>query len=537
MVELIQFPNLETTKQFLEASRDAVFIIFDEKIEYVNDRAVKLLGFSEASEIIGKWSCEFIFQDDKNVQYRPAGKNTPFRYELKLRRRDGSTVDVETQISIIEWGEKPSSLVFSRDITERKLFEAKLDAIHKHAVKINKIENPEELVKSTIEILKRELGFDIVEFGFVEGDSVSYTTINGHRTIREIPINGIGITVRAINTGEAQLVHDARKEQDFTSSQIIGDPVILSMLCVPIKVNDTVIGIINIESERLNAFDENDKKLLETLAEHVASSFAIIQEKEKLRKSLSELENLNRELDEYTYIVSHDLKAPLRSIQAFSEFLLDETITKLNDDEKDYLGKIIGASKRMTELIEDLLLLSRVNRKFLDVELVDLNEMIKEIEADLQSLITEKKAKVLNNGLPKIKGHRVWLKQIFSNLINNGLKFNESSAPTIHLAFEEHYDYYIFNVKDNGIGIKEEDYENIFKLFQRLDPQNKYLGTGAGLTICKKIVESYGGRIWVESRHGLGSTFYFSIPKNVYNEGAPGHSPIMEEHVQQEILE
>ncbi|MDH5771427.1 MAG: ATP-binding protein, partial [Candidatus Bathyarchaeota archaeon] len=338
-------------------------------------------------------------------------------------------------------------------------------------------------------------------------------------------------------TSEVQFVPDMRKEQDFTSSQIIGDPIILSKLCAPIKVNSTVIGVINIESERLNAFDENDKKILETLAEHVASSYAIILEKEKLRKSLRELENLNRELDEYTYIVSHDLKAPLRSIQAFSEFLLDSAISKLDDDEKDYLEKVIGASKRMTELIEDLLLLSRVNRKFLDVELVDLNEMIKEIEVDLQSLISEKGAEVLCDDLPKINGHRVWLKQLFSNLINNGLKFNESSTPMIHVGFEEHYNYYIFNVKDNGIGIEEEDYENIFKLFQRLHPQDKYPGTGAGLTICKKIVESYGGRIWLESRHGLGSTFYFTIPKNVFEEGTPGSPPILEEYARQGILE
>ena len=102
MVELIKFDDITSAITFLEASRDAIFIIFDEKIEYVNERTVQLLGFSDASEIIGKWSCELISPDKKNVRFRPAGRNTPFRYEIKLRRKDGTTVDVETQISIIK---------------------------------------------------------------------------------------------------------------------------------------------------------------------------------------------------------------------------------------------------------------------------------------------------------------------------------------------------------------------------------------------------------------------------------------------------
>jgi len=527
LVELVQFPNLETAKQFLEASRDAVFIIFDEKIEYVNDRAVKLLGFSEASEIIGKWSCEFISQDDKNVQYRPAGKSTPFRYELKFRRKDGTTVDVENQISIIEYDGKPSSLVFSRDITERKLFEAKLDAIHRHAVKMGEIETLEEIVKSTVQILQVELGFDFVGFGVVEGDMLYFKETSDTKVMK-LPLDGKGITVRAVNTGETQFLLDTRKDQDFVSSRILSEPKNLSEISVPVKVNDEVFGVINVESDKLNAFDENDKKLLETLAMHIASSITVIREKEMLRKSLEDLGNLNRELDEYTYIVSHDLKAPLRSIQAFAEFLSNDASSKLNEEEREYLLRVIRASKRMEELIEDLLMLSRVNRKFLEVELIDLNEMIKGIETDLEALIVEKGAKVIYDDLPKIEGHRIWLQQLFSNLISNSLKFNKSSTPKIRIGFEDHYDYYLFHVKDNGIGIEEKDYEKIFKLFQRLHTTEEYPGTGAGLTICKKIVESYGGKIWVESRRGAGSTFYFTIPKNGIRKEVPETSIVDE---------
>jgi PAS domain S-box-containing protein len=514
LVELIKFPNLTNAKKFLEASRDAVFIIYDEKIEYVNDRTVKLLGFSDASELINRWSCEFIPPEDKGARYKPAGKNTPFRYELKLRRRDGTTVDVENQISIIEYGGKPSSLVFSRDITERKLFGAKLDAIHRHAVEMGEIDTLDGIAKSTMKILQEELGFHFVGFGVVEGDMLYFKELSDSNVMK-MPLDGTGITVRAVNTGETQFVPDTRKDPDFVSSKILGKPENLSEICVPIKVRDTVFGALKIESEKPNAFDGNDRKLLETLAKHIASSIAILQAKEKQRIILEELSERNRELDEYTYIVSHDLKSPLRSIQTFSTFLLEEASSKLDDKERGYISRIIMASKRMSELIEDLLLLSSINRKFLDVEVIDLKEIVNKVETDLEVLIAERGARIQCIDLPEIQGHRVWMQQLFTNLINNGLKFNDSPIPEIVVGFEDHYDFYLFLVKDNGIGIEEKDYQKIFKLFQRLHTKEEYPGTGAGLTICKKIVESYGGKIWVESKPEVGTTFYFTIPKDV----------------------
>jgi len=216
--------------------------------------------------------------------------------------------------------------------------------------------------------------------------------------------------------------------------------------------------------------------------------------------------------------VSHDLKAPLRNIQAFFELLLKEAYNKLDETALDYLNRINDSTLRMNKLIDDLLVLSRVNRKYLEVELVDLNRLIDQIKIDQEVLIEEKKAEILFNKLPTINCHKVWIQQLFSNLISNGIKFNRSANPTIWIGFEEHYDYYQFSIKDNDIGIEKEYYEKIFKLFQRLHSETEYPGTGAGLTICKKIVESYGGNIWIESKPCLGSTFYFTIPKSAFED-------------------
>ena len=237
------------------------------------------------------------------------------------------------------------------------------------------------------------------------------------------------------------------------------------------------------------------------------------QKDEELKRLLAELEISNRELDDYTYAVSHDLKSPLRTIESFSSFLLEDHSDNLDDEGKEYLQRIQLATKRMNTLIQDLLLISRVGRLNKEIELVDLNEVINEIEYDMEITLNEKNGKIIYTKLPSIKTQKVWIKQIFSNLINNGLKFNESPNPKIWIKCEERKDHYIFSVKDNGIGIDEKHHDKIFRIFQRLHTVNEYPGTGAGLTMCKKIVESMGGNISLDSKLGKGSTFNITIPK------------------------
>lgn len=233
----------------------------------------------------------------------------------------------------------------------------------------------------------------------------------------------------------------------------------------------------------------------------------------QLSAQMHELERSNIELDEYTFVVSHDLKAPLRTITAFSEFLLEDYMDKLDETGQGYLNRIINASTRMDRLINDLLTLSRIGRKYTETELVDLNELVEEAESDFEAQIRKRGAEILVGELPKVRTQRVWMRQLLSNLIDNGLKFNVSTTPRVEVGCEELRDCYLFSVRDNGIGIKEEDQERLFKLFQRLHTQEEYPGTGTGLAICKKIVMSFGGKIWLESHQGGGSTFYFRYPK------------------------
>ena len=235
----------------------------------------------------------------------------------------------------------------------------------------------------------------------------------------------------------------------------------------------------------------------------------------ELERYMKELERANRDLEDYTSTVSHDLKAPLRTLQAFSTLLLEDHANKLDEAGRGYIQMLKDASERMNSLIDNLLTLSRVGRKFTEIETVDLNELLEGIKADLMMRIEERGGEVIvkDKQLPTISAQWVWMKELLMNLIDNGLKFNKSEVPKVEVSYEERDKDYLFKVRDNGIGIEEKYLNRIFNLSEKLYSSSEYEGTGVGLTICKKIVEQLGGSIWVESKPGEGSTFSFNIPK------------------------
>jgi two-component system sensor histidine kinase/response regulator len=234
---------------------------------------------------------------------------------------------------------------------------------------------------------------------------------------------------------------------------------------------------------------------------------------EELMKYTKELERANRDLEDYTSVVSHDLKAPLRSIRVFSTLIMDDYAHSLDETGRGYLNRVKAAVERMNALIEDLLKLSRVGRKFAALEMVDLNELLEEIKEDLKVRIEERAGEIVTANLPSVSTQRVWIKELLTNLIDNGLKFNKSENPKVEVSCEENGKDYLFKVEDNGVGIEEKYLSRILNLSERLHPE-EYEGTGIGLTICKKIVDKFEGNIWITSSPGVGSTFFFTISRN-----------------------
>ena len=519
MGQILEEPNY---RQLLEKSPESVSIIINGKYVYVNKSAAKLHGLNEPAELIGQEVTRFLPASDLDrvkqiMMGRAKGEEHPLRYEFKLLRPDGSEIVAETQVALIDYGGRVASLSFARDITEKKRFEeqtrSRLEALHRHAANLANMTTVQSAAEYSFEIIEKIMGFNDGAIGLIEEDYLKfiYAKTAPADQLPILPLNGRGITIRAIKTGKPQLVKDTRLDPEY----VTGFGTSLSELDVPIKIGDKVVGVINLEDSRLNTFTEEDAKILEILSEHLSSAMINIQSQEKIKFHLEELERSNRDLDEYAYVVSHDLKAPLRTIKSFSTFIMEDYGVKLDETGNDYLKRVNNAATNMDRLIEDLLLLSRVSRKFVDPEEVNLNELLDEIKYDQEGTLHEKDASLIIGKLPTLDLQRIWAKQLFSNLIGNGLKFNRSQHPIVEVSCTEDREKYTFTVKDNGIGIDEKQIPNLFKIFTRLHTSEEFEGTGAGLAICKKIVEYFGGRIWIESKVGVGSAFFFTVPKRV----------------------
>jgi PAS domain S-box-containing protein len=240
---------------------------------------------------------------------------------------------------------------------------------------------------------------------------------------------------------------------------------------------------------------------------------------DRLARANAELSRKNKELDEFTYIIAHDLKEPLRTLIAFSGFLEKDCGAALDQAGKDYLRHIVDAARRMRSLINDLQTLGRAGRVAGDFSLVKIEVVVQTILADYAELLRSRCAVVEVKGdLPDVWGDPVRISQLFANLIGNGLKYNRSRCPRVEVAPAEppedkrQVGFATLAVRDNGIGIESRFHTKIFELFRRLHTREEYDGTGAGLAICQKIAQAHGGRIWLESIPGSGSTFFVTLP-------------------------
>lgn len=233
----------------------------------------------------------------------------------------------------------------------------------------------------------------------------------------------------------------------------------------------------------------------------------------KLSDFYNQLEIKNKELEQYAFIASHDLQEPLRTISSFTELLTEEYATKFDKNANTYVRFISQSAMRMRDLITALLDYSRLGNKII-LEQTDCNEILNHALGNLQISIKESGAVIKAENLPVLKAYPIELELLFQNLIGNAIKFRKKEAtPEINIKAKKREHEWEFSFADNGIGIDEKHFEKIFLLFQRLHSRDNYAGSGIGLSHCKKIVELHKGRIWIESKPGEGSVFYFTIPE------------------------
>ena len=281
---------------------------------------------------------------------------------------------------------------------------------------------------------------------------------------------------------------------------------------IPIQRSDGSTRIVLWNSA--NIYAEDGKTPVATIAQGLDITERKRSE-DRLRLLVSKLSAANRDLSEFAYVASHDMQEPLRMISSYLQLLSKRYSGHLDKDADEFIGYAVGGAIRLQKMVDDFLTFSRIGTRGRAFVETDVGVVLNLALTNLKIAIEASHAKITYANMPTVKADEVQLLQLFQNLIENAVKFRSDEPPAIHVSAERCEGEWVFSVKDNGIGIDPKYQNRLFVVFQRLHSVAKYPGTGIGLALCKRIVERLGGRIWVESELGKGSTFRFTIPDRI----------------------
>lgn len=305
-----------------------------------------------------------------------------------------------------------------------------------------------------------------------------------------------------------------RSESDMFRGYEVGavDYLLKPFIPAILRYKVAVLMSLRAKSAELAETNQELKTLNTSLEERVRTRTAELEIKSKL------LSRSNEELDQFASVASHDLQEPLRSMTTYLFLLARALEGKVSAEARAHIEAATESARRMKRLVSGLLEFSRIEARGSELQRVDCDGLLKEVLAALDSAIKEKGARITIMPLPAVQGNPVMLLQLFQNLLDNALKFSGGQSPKIELGADRFDRQARFWVRDHGIGIDQNHFLVIFKLFKRLHTSEEYPGSGLGLALCKKIVDRHGGRLWLESVPGQGSTFYFTLPLEVDHE-------------------
>ena len=532
----------ETLRNVIDTMGDALTICdLQGRVWEANSEFSRLTGYPRREVLGMDFPYPWVLEEDmaKYVEWVAALREKKYLRDLDMtwKAKDGRSVAISMSTTLLRnaLGEPVAMLNISRDISERKQLVLALEHKVKENVQlyaevqaqVHRITSLYELGKSLTGTLDRLTLLDIVHAEVAKAiplDRFSYYAYVADQQclnqIYDIAKGQRSYDKQGIESKQIALTHDSVFWEVITKGRPFAGPSPgkrtrgMSLLAIPVKSKETVVGLIAVVKAEPDVYTETHLRLLESIANlsEIAMEKAMLYE-DTVNKA-REIETRNKELDEFTYVVSHDLKEPLISIEGFSKILLKDYQNIVDQEGKEYLATVVQATTHMKYLIDDLLTLSRVGHVKESVELVSCGDVIMEILHDIQFTLRAKNVAVnVEPSMPQVRYNRTQLGMVFRNLISNAMKFNDKPQPTIDISIRDEGGQYVLLVRDNGIGIDERYYDRIFMIFQRLQRKEDYEGTGAGLTIVKKIVENHHGRIWVDSVVGEGTTFSFTIPK------------------------
>jgi len=338
-----------------------------------------------------------------------------------------------------------------------------------------------------------------------------------------------GLIRRVLTTGNSVWVADVTEQQGFIRGPLARAAGLRGAFALPVLMGERVLGAIEFYSREARHPDRWLLQITVSVGRQIGQLMARREAEARLREAhdelelkAHELERSNEELQQFAYVASHDLQEPLRMVSSYTQLLVRRYGDRLDGDAKEFMDFIVDGAARMKQLIEDLLAYSRVGTRGRSLEPTESLAALDKALVNLRIAQEASGAAVTHDPMPKVVADPGQLTQLFQNLIGNAMKFRGAAAPRIHVGAETREHVWVFTVKDNGIGLDTQYADRIFMMFQRLHNKTEYPGTGIGLAICKKIVERHGGRIWVDSRPGQGSTFGFTIARHDNEHAQPG---------------
>lgn len=412
------------------------------------------------------------------------------------------------------------------DITERKRAEeAQQESLRRfellaHAAgELLQAREPQKIVEALCRRVMVYLGCHVF-FNFLADEAAGKLRLNAYSGISEEEAHcirwldyGVGICGCAARDG-CRIVAEHIPTTSDARTELVKSRGIKAYACQPLLAPEgKVLGTLSFGTCDREVFSADDLSLMQAVTDLVAVAVARMQEAERLRRTVDELARSNKDLEQYAYVSSHDLQEPLRAVSGFMTLLESRYRDALDERAQTYIAHAVEGAKRMTQLIDGLLEYARLDSRCGRISRCATREALDEVLAGLRPRLEEIGARVTVADLPVLAVDRTQLAQLFQNLLGNAVKFRREGTPSeIHVGARIEGGEWVLSVRDNGIGISEQQFDRIFLIFQRLHTRGKYPGTGIGLAICKRIVERHGGRIWVESEVGVGSSFFFTMP-------------------------
>jgi len=523
--------NLEKTQYgyqtLIEQASDAIGVTSDTEFLYANDALAHLLGYEQANEVIGLSPQQFIHPDYRTqtatyTQARRRGEFAPSRYQAKIINRNGKHIDIDIQVTLIEWQGTVASLGVSRDITQQKLFETRREGVYQLAAQLGQSNNIEEIADNTLNIIKQVLDYEYVSFQILEDEHLIPIGTRGiapsdHR----LHINDRSLVTKVAREKTTLNIPDVRESSDYypgTSTDT------LSELDVPLISGDIVHGVINVESRRMNTFGREDEVILELLAQHVASAIERVKrvaetlayERELFegKVRLEQEKELNQLKTRFMSTATHELRTPLSSILGYTEIIQAER-AKLTEQHFQYFDVIRRNVHRLTVLTNDLLDQQKLEegKMAVNFEQVILKELIQDVMNEFRPILAEKHQTIQVNCIDaSMNIDRLRTMQVLVNLLSNASKFSPKGGQ-IYLNVSEGSHNVWFSVSDTGVGISPKDIPKLFTPFPDIMMESNVGSTGLGLAISKGIVDIHGGEIWAESEgKGKGTTVTFTLP-------------------------